>query len=87
MIHGPAKCYDQIKDDDMSRICSTHGREEKCLHNLFENMKGCNHSEDLDIDGSIMLKQASVILLYHFFVCSMFSVLLCCSNYCIVTCA
>jgi hypothetical protein len=67
MIHGPAKCYDQIKDDDMSRICSTHGREEKCLHNLFENMKGCNHSEDLDIDGSIMLKQASVILLYHFF--------------------
>jgi len=40
---------DQIKDDEMAGACSTHG-------NWSENLKGKDHSEDLGVDGKIILQ-------------------------------
>jgi hypothetical protein len=37
---------DQIKDE-MDEVCGMHG---------LKNLKGRNHSEDLDVDGKIMLE-------------------------------
>jgi len=40
----------------MGGSCSTHGRDEKCMQNLLENLKGRNHSEDLGEDGRKILE-------------------------------
>jgi len=41
----------------MGRTCSTHGRDE--MHTKFwsVNLKGRDHSEDLWVDGRIILEQ------------------------------
>jgi len=36
------------------RAYSTHGRD-KCIQNLVKKLKGRDHSEDLDINGKIIL--------------------------------
>jgi hypothetical protein len=41
----------QIKEDEMDEKCSTHGSRVFRL----ENLKGRDHSEDLDIDARIIL--------------------------------
>jgi len=39
----------------MGRACSIH--EDKCIQKFWpENFKGRDHSEDLDVDGSIILQ-------------------------------
>jgi hypothetical protein len=38
----------------MGRACSTHGRDEKCIQNLSESLKGRDHSEDQGMDGKIL---------------------------------
>jgi len=40
----------------MGGACSTHERDEKCIKNVGENQKGRNNSEDLCVDGRIILK-------------------------------
>jgi hypothetical protein len=40
----------------MGRACSTHGRDENCTQNLWENVKVKDHLGDLDIGGMIILK-------------------------------
>jgi hypothetical protein len=47
---------DEIKDDDVSEACSTHGRDEKCVHNISRKPEGKNHSEELVVDGKIILE-------------------------------
>jgi hypothetical protein len=39
----------------MSGACRTHGRDEKFVVFWLENLKGRDHSEDMDIDGRIIL--------------------------------
>jgi hypothetical protein len=34
-----------------------HGRNGKCIQNLVGNLKGRDHSEDLGVDGRIMVLQ------------------------------
>jgi hypothetical protein len=41
-----------IKEDEMGGACSTHRRDEKCV----QNPKGREHSEDIGIDGRIVLE-------------------------------
>jgi hypothetical protein len=43
----------QVKEYEMIEACSTHGRNEKCIH-LSENMKGRENSENLDVGGRIL---------------------------------
>jgi hypothetical protein len=41
----------------MYRTCSTHGGNEKWVHNAkLESLKGRDHPEDLGVDGRITLK-------------------------------
>jgi hypothetical protein len=40
----------------MSGSRSTHGRDEKCVQYFFEKPEGKRHSEDLGVDGRIMLE-------------------------------
>jgi hypothetical protein len=40
----------------MGKSCDMHGRNEKVIQNLSENLKGRNHSEDLGIDVRIILE-------------------------------
>jgi hypothetical protein len=39
------------------RTCSTHGRYESAYNILVEKMKGRGHSEELGVDGRIILEQ------------------------------
>jgi len=36
--------------------CSTIGRDEKCIQNLSENLKGRDDAEDVSVDGRIRYK-------------------------------
>jgi hypothetical protein len=45
-----------MKEAEVDGECSAHARDEKCLQMLVEIRKGRDHSEDLDIDGRIILK-------------------------------
>lgn len=47
---------DQIKKKDMSRSCSIHRRDEKCIQNLLRTPEGKRSFRDLDIDVRIILK-------------------------------
>lgn len=47
---------DQIKDNEMSGACKTHGANENCVKILVGKLQGIGHSNDLDIDGRIILK-------------------------------
>jgi len=41
----------------MSAIGSTRGRSEKCIHSFwFENVKKRDRSDDVDVDGRIILE-------------------------------
>jgi hypothetical protein len=40
----------------MDMACSTHGRFEKYIENLSENLKGRNQLEELGTDGKTTLK-------------------------------
>jgi hypothetical protein len=42
---------DQVKEDEMGRACSTHGRDEKCIQNYNGKLKGRDHSEDIVEDN------------------------------------
>jgi len=43
---------DQIMEDDMGGVCSTHGRDENSYKILVR--KGRDQLEDLDVDGRII---------------------------------
>jgi len=43
------------KKDEMVGVCNTHKRDEKCVI-FLENSKGRDHSEDLDVDGKVIVK-------------------------------
>jgi len=48
--------YDQIKEDKMGGIYSTHGKDEKWIQYLgLENLKGRSHLEDLGVDEKTIL--------------------------------
>lgn len=47
---------DQIKKKNMSRTCSTHRRDEKCMQNLVRTPEGKRPFGCLDIDVRIILK-------------------------------
>jgi hypothetical protein len=47
--------FDQIKGGEMGRVYSAHGTDEK-YKKLLESLKGKDHSEDLGIDGRIIVK-------------------------------
>jgi hypothetical protein len=48
---------DKIKESAMGGACSAHGRDEKCVQKFwFESLKGRDNSEDLVVDGRIILK-------------------------------
>jgi hypothetical protein len=40
----------------MSGACKTHGANENCVKILVGKLQGIGHSNDLDIDGRIILK-------------------------------
>jgi hypothetical protein len=42
----------------MGRACSTHEKDEKCIHTevWLENLKGGDHLKDLGMDGRIILE-------------------------------
>jgi hypothetical protein len=41
----------------MEGECSTHGRDEKCIQFLSENVRGRDQYVDLGKDGKIILEQ------------------------------
>jgi hypothetical protein len=46
-----------VKEDEMARACTTHGREEKCIYDLGGgSLKQRGHWEDLDVGVRIILK-------------------------------
>jgi hypothetical protein len=45
----------QMKEDEMGGKCSTHVRDEKFME-LLENLRGRDYSEDLGVDGKIILE-------------------------------
>jgi hypothetical protein len=46
----------------MDRMCSTHEGDEKFVpKNWSENMKGRDHSEDVGVDGRVILERISKI--------------------------
>lgn len=47
---------EKIKDGEMCRVCSTHGKEEKCIETFSRKLLGRDHFEDLVIDTRIRLK-------------------------------
>jgi hypothetical protein len=40
----------------MGGACNTHGRDKKCTQNLLGKLKGGDHSEDIGVDGKIILE-------------------------------
>jgi hypothetical protein len=42
--------------DEMDWTRSSHGRDDKCMQNLFENLKGRDHLGDLGLHERIILK-------------------------------
>jgi hypothetical protein len=40
----------------MGGTCSTLQKDEKCIQNLLENLKGTDHARDLDVVGRIILE-------------------------------
>jgi hypothetical protein len=42
--------------DEVDEACNTHGREDKCLHFLLEYLQGRDHSEDIGVDGEVILE-------------------------------
>jgi hypothetical protein len=45
-----------MKEEDIDKACSTHGKYEKCITNFGRKPEGKNHLEDLDIEGRIKSK-------------------------------
>jgi hypothetical protein len=43
-------------EDEIGGACSAHGGDEKCVHFLVRKPEGKNHSEDLGVGGTIILK-------------------------------
>jgi hypothetical protein len=47
-----------MKEYEMKGACSTHGRDEKWIHDfLWGNLKGWEHAEDLGVYGKIILER------------------------------
>jgi hypothetical protein len=44
-----------VKEDDISRACSTHGREDECTHNFHTKRE---HKDNLDLDGKKIIVEA-----------------------------
>jgi hypothetical protein len=40
----------------MGGACSTHGPDERCIQNFSRKTEGKGHSEDLGVDGRIILE-------------------------------
>jgi hypothetical protein len=48
---------DQTKEDEMGGTCSKHGRDDKFMQTFWsENLMRRDHSEDIAVDGWIILK-------------------------------
>jgi hypothetical protein len=45
-----------MNEDEMSGSCRTHRGYEMCIKILAESVKGRGHSEDLGVDGRIILE-------------------------------
>jgi hypothetical protein len=46
-----------IKENEMGGMCSTYGRDEKCIqYSGWKNLKGKDCLEDLGIDGKVILE-------------------------------
>jgi hypothetical protein len=45
-----------MKNDEMGGSCSRNVRDEKCVQFWSEKLKGGDHSEDLGVDGRIVLE-------------------------------
>jgi hypothetical protein len=45
------------EDDEVGRTCNRYGRNDKCIQILVGKPKERDHSEDLDVDGSIILER------------------------------
>jgi hypothetical protein len=43
-------------EDKMGKVCNTHGRDGKSVQFWLESQKKRDHSEDIGIDGRIILK-------------------------------
>jgi hypothetical protein len=51
------QAYDQVKDDEIGRACSTYeGRRGIHIGFWWESQKKRDHSEDLDVGGRIILR-------------------------------
>ena len=46
----------KITKKEMGWACGTYGRQERCVQDFGRETEGRNHSEDLGIDGRIILK-------------------------------
>jgi hypothetical protein len=44
-----------MKEDEVGKGCSMHWRDDICLQNFAETLKGKDHSEGLDVDGKIIV--------------------------------
>jgi len=40
----------------MGGACSTHGIDEECMQDSGRSLKGRDHSDDLDLDGRVLLE-------------------------------
>jgi hypothetical protein len=47
---------DQIKEEEMGKICSMHGADEMNKKFWYQDSKGRDHLGDVGIDGRIILK-------------------------------
>jgi hypothetical protein len=50
------KLYPQIREGEMGRACSMHGRSEDCMQNLVGKADGKRHGECPGIGGRIILR-------------------------------
>jgi hypothetical protein len=48
---------DQIKENELDRLCSMHGRNKKYMQTLSENLNGRDNLGDPGVDGRINVRE------------------------------
>jgi hypothetical protein len=46
---------DQVKKVEMGRVCGMYVRNEKCIQNFSQNLKGRDHLGDIGVGGRVIL--------------------------------